>query len=427
MCYVIIGNSAAAIGAAEAIREKDKKGRIIMVTREKYNTYARPLISYYLSHRVDEKNIYYRPEGFYGCHNIETFWGQDEIMIDAEKKEICLKPQDIKITYQKLLLATGGKPHKPSFIRQDFANTFFFHSFDDVKKIDSFINENKSKTAVVIGGGLIGLKAAESLALRGLEVKVIEAEDYILSSILDYEGAKLVEKYLQKRGISFLLSSKVESLEGDEKVGRAVLTEGEVSGDIFIVAAGITANYDSIKLNGLKIGNGIEVNEYMETSLPDIYAAGDVAEAYELISGQKRLVPILPNAYLQGRTAGFNMAGERKAFSGSLAFNSLPVLGLNMVTAGLSYETGSGYEVVKKVGDNFNYKKLVFKNNVLVGFILIGDISRCGLYRQLVAQKVAFDFDKRVLLQPDFSLLMLGKIGISMEGEKFYDSSNQGG
>lgn len=424
MCYVIIGNSAAAIGAAEAIREKDSNSRLIMIARENYNTYARPLISYYLSHCIDEKNIYYRTEDFYDCHNIETIWGQDEILIDSEKKEIRIKPQDVTITYQKLLLATGGKPYKPSFIRGDFTNTFFFHSFDDVKKIDSFINKNKCKKALIIGGGLIGLKAAESLALRGLEVKVVEAENQILNSILDYEGAKLVEEYLEKRGISFLFSYKVKDLEGDKKVYKAILEKGEVLGDIFIVAAGITANYDSIKLNSLKIGKGIEVNEYMETSLPDIYAAGDVAEAYELISGQKRLVQTLPNAYLQGRIAGFNMVGKKKAFPGSLAFNSLPVLGLNIVTAGLSCEEGKEYTVIKQVGDNFNYKKLVFKDDVLVGFTLIGDISRCGLYRQLVTEKLVFDTDKRILLQPDFGLLMLEKIGISIRGEKFYDCSN---
>lgn len=424
MCYVIIGNSTAAIGAVEAIREKDRDKRLIMIARENYNAYARPLISYYLSRSIEEKNIYYRPYDFYGCHNIETFWGQEEILIDPEKKEVRLKPQDITISYEKLLLATGGKPHKPPFLRDGFANVFFFHTFDDVKKIDSFINENKCKEAVVIGGGLIGLKAAESLVLRGLEVKIVEAEEQILSSILDYEAAKLVERYLQKRGIDFWLSSRVKSLAGDEKAYKAVLEEGEVNGDIFVVATGIIPNHESIKLKGLKIGQGIEVNEYMETSLPDIYAAGDVAEAYELISGQKRLVPILPNAYLQGRTAGFNMAGEKKAFEGSLAFNSLPVLGLNIVTAGLSYETGDGYTVIKQVGDSFNYKKLVFRDDVLVGFTLIGDISRCGIYRHLIKEKAVFYADKSILLRPDFGLLMLEKIGVGIKGEKFYDGSN---
>lgn len=421
MCYVILGNSAAAVGAVEGIREKDKEGRIIIISQENSLSYARPLISYYLGGRVEEKDIYYRPHDFYLRNNIETFLGEKGIIIDADKGSLYLKEKDVNLHFSKLLIATGGKPYVPAFVKEDFTNIFFFHSLDDVKKIDQFIKENGCRKAVVIGGGLIGLKAAESLVWRGIETTVIEAAPYILNSILDAEAADIVKKHLELRGISILPSSPVSFLQGDKTAVEAVLENNKrVKGDIFIIATGIAANHDWLKVEGLRVNRGIEVDEYMETSLPGIYAAGDVAEAYELVSGEKKMVPIMPNAYLQGRTAGLNMAGEKRRFPGSLAFNSLPLLGLNIVTAGLSYKMGDGYEVIAEKKEGFYYKKFVYKEGFLVGFILLGDISRCGLYRYLIAEKVFLGEERKRLIQSDVGFLFLEKMGIRLKGEKFY-------
>ncbi|MBO8159106.1 FAD-dependent oxidoreductase [Thermosyntropha sp.] len=418
MRYVIIGNSTAAIGAVEGIREIDKQGEIIIISDEVYEAYSRPLISYYLSGKIIEKNIYYRDKNFYVQNGVALHTGQSNVQINPETKIVWIEPGSEQIHYDKLLIATGGKPVVPDFLNGGYDNVFLFHSFDDVKKIDDFLKKaGKRQNVAIIGGGLVGLKAAESMFFRGQDVAVVEAGDCLLNSILDLKAGNIVENYLKRRGISIFIQNIVEEKEGEDKLERLILSDGTIlECDMVIAAAGIKPNYAWLNLKNLKVDKGILVDEYLQTSIDGIYAAGDVAQAYEIISGEKKVVPILPNAYIQGRIAGANMAGENVRYRGSIAFNSIPLLGLNIVTAGLSNCDDRDSEIIEEFRGEFNYKKFILKDDVLVGTVLIGDIYRCGIYRYLIEKKIKITDFKQSILSPEISWRLLGRAEAGFKG-----------
>jgi len=205
----------------------------------------------------------------------------------------------------------------------ELKNVFTFIKFDDVKAIDEAI-KNGAKKAVVIGAGLSGLKAAEALIKRNVDVTVVELANRILGSILDLEASKIVQNELEKHGIVFKLETSVDEITGDGKVEKVKLKNGEVlDADIVVFAIGVVPNVDFLKGTELKINRGIVVNNKMETNIKDVYAAGDCAEGYDFVFEQQRVIPIWPNAYNQGETAGYNMAGVEKTFDRGFPMNSI--------------------------------------------------------------------------------------------------------
>lgn len=409
MRYVVIGNSAAAIGAVEGIRSRDKDGEIVLISEENHHTYSRPLISYLLAGKISEQEIYYRPMDFYEENQVEVFLGEKATHVLPKEQKVFINPPGLDFDYDKLLIATGGTPVTPGCFLGYHENLFYFHKWDDINRIKMAADPDKVLKVAVIGGGLIGLKAAESLKLREQEVTVIEAGPCLLNSILDFNAAGIVEKYLRSRGINIILSNSVSQVIGDQKIEKLVLANGiPVECDMVIMAAGVKPNLGCISDTQMEIDRGIKVNEYLETSLENIYAAGDVAQMYDAASDSYKLVPILPNAYRQGKIAGLNMTGQQVKCEGLMAFNSLPLLGLNTATAGLSSALDDNrLEIVEKNKDEFNYKKLVFSDNKLAGFTMIGDIGRCGIYRFLIEKGINISSFKDQLMKDDFGLMDL--------------------
>ncbi len=407
MKYVIIGNSTAAIGCIGGIRGIDKEGEITVVSSEKYHTYSRPLISYLLLGKTDLNKIKYRKDTFYDDNNCKTVFGMRVEEICPDKKEIKLSDASV-INYDKLLVAAGSNPIIPPIPGiEKVKNKFTFMSLDDALKIEKCITENSR--VLIVGAGLIGLKCAEGIVKRVKSVTVVDLADRVLPNVLTGEPADIVRKHLERMGMNFILQDSVDRL--DES--RATLKGGmEIAFDILIVAVGVRANTELVKNAGGLVNRGIVIDSYSKTSLDDIYAAGDCTESFDITTEQYRVMALLPNAYLAGEIAGINMAGGNASFDNAIPMNATGFSSLHLVSAG-SYD-GEGY--IKNDGEN--YKALYYKNNLLIGFILIGDVSRAGIYTSMIRNRISLDrinFDllkdkpQLMAFEKNMRALLLGK------------------
>ncbi len=406
MKYVIIGNSAAAIGAVEGIRKIDQQNPIVLISDESYHTYSRPLISYYLAGKVSADKMYYRKPDFYSQNGVETILGARVEELHAPEKTIVLA-DGRSIAYDKLLIATGGRPFVPPGLTMDKPNMFAFHKLADAKGIAKLATPGSK--AVIIGAGLIGLKAAEGLAKLGVDITVVELANRILSTILDEQAAAYVQEHLEQHGIKFELNTTVGMVLGEEKVSGVRLKNGkQLICDFMIVAIGVVPNTQLALDTPIEVKRGIVVDRNMTTNLTDVYAAGDVSEGYDTVYKTQRVLPILPNAYQQGETAGENMAGGNKTYQGGFAMNAIGFFDYPMITAGIVKPEGDNFEVLV-CSDNKHktYKKLVLQNNVVVGFIYLNKIDRAGIITGLIQEEVDVSKFKDELLKDDFGLVSM--------------------
>jgi len=375
MRYVIIGNSAAGIGAVEGIRQVDKEGEIVIISNEVYHTYSKPLISYLLLKKTDEQKMKYRGDTFYKDNNCKTMFGSRVTRINPYEKNVELEDTS-KIIYDKLLLATGSSPFIPPIDGLcNVEDKFTFTSLEDAKALEKTVTSNSK--VLIIGAGLIGLKCAEALQGKAGSVTIVFRSNNILSSILDSDGAAIVKKHFFDKGVNFKSAQVVKHFSKN----RATLENGEeVPFDVLILAVGGRPNTQLLSEAGGRVNHGIVTDNSMRTSLPDVFAAGDCTESYDISSQQNRVLALLPNAYMQGECAGINMAGGQCVFDKAIPMNAISFFGLHIATAG-SYE---GESYVEKCN---GYKKLFYKDDVLKGFILIGNIEKAGIYTSIVREQ----------------------------------------
>ena len=380
MQYVIIGNSTAAVAAAEKIRAIDAAGKITMISDEPYHTYGRPLISYYLLGKTDAERMKYRPADFYESNHIDTIFSARVEKIDTEKKKVILSDGK-KVGYDKLLVATGSRPFNPPMEGiESVPCKFNFMTFDDALALEKVLSPEKS--VLIIGAGLIGLKCLEGIADRVREVAVVDMADRVLPSILDEYGASIVQRELEGHKATFYLSDSVQKFDGN----TAHLKSGkEISFDILVVAVGVRPNVELVKDAGGKVGRGILTDDRQETSLKDVYAAGDCTESYDITAHTSRILALLPNAQFQGACAGVNMAGGEAHFTNAVPMNAIGFFGSHILTAGSYF----GDTYVEKSGDT--YKKLFYSDNKLNGFILVNMPDRAGIYTSLLRNATPLD------------------------------------
>ena len=396
MQYVIIGNSTAATFAIEGIRAVDKAGSITVISDETRPAYGRPLISYYLYGRIKLENTDYRSASFYTDNGVTLKYGVRAEKIDPKKKTVALSDGST-IGYDKLLVATGSSPLVPP---ADGLDTVKYHTFMTMDAALALEKElSPEKRVLVVGAGLIGLKCVEGILDRVGSVTVVDLAARILPSILDEEGSAIVQERLEARGVNFVL--------GDCAVryapGLATLRSGrEVPFDILVIAAGVRPNVSLVREAGGEVNRGIVVNDRQETTIPDVYAAGDNCESYDICSGTRRILALLPNAAFQGETAGRNMAGGDAAFDKAAPFNALGLFDTHIATAGV-YE-GEAYTDLSE-----GYKKLFVKDNKLVGFILIDCIERAGIYTSLIREQTPLDTVDFELLKKNPALMAFAR------------------
>lgn len=407
--YVIIGNSAAGVGAAEAIREVDGSGSLALISDEPIHAYSRALIAFYLMGQVSRERLSYRREDFYQVNGIDAILGRRAEKIDFSRRRIHLTSGD-ELGYEKLLLATGGRPVRPPIPGIELEGVHTFQSLADAEAVrESLAAVRVAKAggrprAVVVGGGLIGLQAAEALADLGFQVDVVELMGRVLSPVLDATASGIIQDLFERRDVRIHTGVAVREIRPDPKVPRRAdgvrLGDGaEIPTDLVIMAVGVVPQTELVAGTAVKVNKGIVTDQKGETSVPGVYAAGDVAETYDAILGATRPLPIWPKAYYGGRVAGLNMAGKAVENPGDVAMNASHFFGFPAVSAGIhdpeavasaGAKAGAGFEVLAEQDEATGYyKKLVLRDGQIVGMVCLGDaVDRSGIILGLMKERV---------------------------------------
>ena len=385
MRYVIIGGSAAAIGCIEGVRSVDKTGEIILITRETEWNYSRPLISYLLEGKTTRDKMWCRPDSFFTRNGVTVKAGVLATALDAGDRTVRLSTGE-RLAYDRLLAATGSRPFVPPIPGLETVDrTFCFQTLSDASALAEALRPESR--VLILGAGLTGVKCAEGI--RGLcaQIAIADLAPRVLPAVLDDTAAAMVQARMEEKGVRFYLNDSAAAFRGN----TARLQSGtELEFDVLVTAVGVRPNTQLVADAGGAVDRGILVDGRCATTLPDVYAAGDCAQGYDAVSGEKRMLPLWPNAVLQGETAGINMAGGRADYTQGIALNASGVFGLHMVTAG-SYE-GESFTVQR----DGSYKRLVTADGVLKGVIMVGDVSRAGIYTDLIRKKKPLseiDFD----------------------------------
>ncbi|MBE6872962.1 MAG: NAD(P)/FAD-dependent oxidoreductase [Ruminococcus albus] len=379
--YLIIGNGTAAVGCIEGIRSTDREGGITVISAEEHHVYSRPLISYYLEGKTDLERMLYRPKDFYGKNGVKLIFGRAE-KLDMKNRTVTLADKQKK-TIDKLCICTGSSPFVPKFEGLETVKKHFtFMTLDDSLALEKALT--KESRVLIVGAGLIGLKCAEGIMGRVSSVTVCDLADRVLSSILDSECAAVMQAHLEKQGMKFMLGDTAVKFKGN----KAFMKSGaEVGFDILVLAVGVRAETGLAAQAGCEVNRGIIINDTMQTTVNDIYAAGDCSEGYDSSTGTNRVLAILPNAYMQGRCAGINMAGGESSLNDLIPMNSIGFFGLHCATAGAYPADADIFE--EKSGNGI--RRLYVKDDCLAGFIIIGDVNRAGVYTTLVREKTRLD------------------------------------
>ncbi|SPF52959.1 NAD(P)H-nitrite reductase [Candidatus Desulfosporosinus infrequens] len=415
MSYIVVGNSAAGLFAVEEIRRHDTQSELIVLTAEQEPSYSRCLTTYFLAGDIPVSQLYLRNTDFAQRLNLKIVYGVKVNWIDPTL-QIVRSADGREGHYSKLLLAMGSSAHKPSIPGGNLPEVFTLRTMEDALAINKVLEQGAQK-AVVIGGGLVSLKSAYALKKRGLDVTVVVSSRQILSQMLDLKEANLIQEYLRVNGLKFLLQTDVLSITGESHV-QGVLTspQTELAADMVIIGKGVRPNIEDLSEFGFNIGQGLQVDSSLATNLPNIYAAGDIAETWDFVPQRFTVNATWPNATTQGRIAGANMCGRKEFYAGSLGLNSVDFFGLSAMSVGITKfqdikepENWEQEENLKMEGDNPIYRKLIWQKNVssltlnlreennssltpiqdsplyiLKGFVLIGDTSQGGVLTALV-------------------------------------------
>jgi NAD(P)H-nitrite reductase large subunit len=417
---VIIGNSAAGIAAAESIRQIDKTSKITILSDEGYEAYCRCLLSYYLAGEVDEEKIPYRLKSFYKENNFDLLLNKKVVSVEPEKNRIVLADKS-PIGYDSLLIAAGASPKFPKGVKGlQQKGVFGLRTLKDAKDIVALLPSSGS--VCVLGAGLVGLRAAHALSKRKLKVTVVVKSKQVLSQMLDARAASLVQKKLESNGIEFIMGADAVEILGGTQVKGIKLDSGkEVPCSLVIVGKGVAANMDLVKDSKVKCADGILTDKFLQSSIPGIYAAGDVCENIDLTIGKTAVNALWPVAIEQGKIAGSRIAGASEAYDGSMGMNSIEFFGLPVISLGVYDIQGTTVPLEElETFDEKNgfYKKLILKNGVMIGAIMVGDIRASGLLLSLIRNKVDVAPFKDKLLLENFSYPHIA--GKTNEKEQMY-------
>lgn len=406
MKIVIAGNGPAAISAIESIRKIDRSPSITLISKEREKAYSPCYLYHYISEDITRDKLYIKEDDFYEKNNVNILFGISLEKVMPDKRSVRLSDGKT-LPYDRLLIAVGAEPLLPDIPGIHGEGVFVFKSLEDAERIISVIP--KIKKAAVIGGGFIGLEAAEALKKKDISVTVIEKEDRLLPRMLDKEMAEIVKSHLLKNGIDIITGKAIKEVERKDGHLRGLRTADGITipADIIIVSAGVRPNIKPAEGTAIRIERGIIVNERMETNLPGIYAAGDVAEIE--IKGIRKLNPIWLNATVSGLIAGANMVGITKRLDSHIPdMNLINLFGAYIFSAG----SPEGTDSVKEE-DISGIKKFILDEDKRVkGIQIIGNEAlKGGLYLNLFGRtlkepkKIIKEFNYGLFLEPSMKLL----------------------
>ncbi len=419
MKHVIIGNGPAGVIAAETLRKADSKADITLIGDEPEPPYSRMAIPYFLMGNIGEAGTHLRKEkGHFDALGIKLLKGR-AAGIDAKARKVKLADGK-SLDFDRLLIATGSHPLKPPIAGLDAPNVHTCWTLEDARAIVKLAQSGSR--VLQIGAGFIGCIIMEALAARGTQLSVVEMGDRMVPRMMTEKAGGMIRQWCEKQGVKVHTGAKVESLRAGSKAGELIakLSNGqEVSADLVICAAGVAPNIDFLKGSGIAAERGILVDAAMQSSVPGIYAAGDVTEAVDFISGKRTLNAIQPNAADQARIAAINMGGGQATLPGSLAINVLDTLGLISASFGQWWGEAGGESVEQVDEKGYKYLSLQFKGDVLIGATSIGLTDHVGVLRGLTMGRVRLgDWKERLLADP--SQIMQAYLACAQGGETRY-------
>lgn len=373
---VIIGNGIAGNSAAQAIRRSDQKVDLTLISDERYPLYSPCAFHKFLSGEMEQQRLFLKKFENYSREGIKTIFGQKVSEIDLRKREVSLPEK--RIPFDALILATGAKALIPPVKGSEKRGVFTLKIMEDAKKIFHY----PAKKAVVIGSGPTGIEAAVALRKRGLRV-ILLSRSRILRRLFDEEPSFMLKRVLEQAGIEVLVGETVAEILGGEAVERLATSNGELDCEMVILSSGVKPNLELSKDLGIEIGSlgGIKTDDYMMTSLENIYACGDCIESKDRITGETGLSLRWPNAKRQGWTSGCNCIGERRRFTGSFNVTGIEIFGTYAVSAGVgaaSLGIGKDYAIAEKTCGSSFYR-LIMEDHRLVGMQLINKSEHGGL------------------------------------------------
>ncbi len=376
--YGIIGNGVAGVTAAQAIVRARPGAEVHIYAAEPYPYYRRPQLPDYIAGAIAEADIFYRPHEWYEQQGIHVHLSAPVVEVDPQAHRLHLADGST-VPYDRLLLATGGLAWIPPMEGAHCRGVFTLRTLDDARAIRQFAQS--VRRAVVIGGGLLGLETARALRALGLEVTVLEFAPYLMPRQLDREGAAVLEMLIRNMGIQPVTGAVTEAILGDACVRAVRLKDGrEFPADMVICSTGIRSEVTLARQAGLAVNRGIVVDEHLQTSAPDIYAAGDAAEAGGIVYG------IVPAAIEQARVAAANMVAPGSAtYSGTLPATTLKVVGAELTSLGqCTLESDDLVQLRRADPQNGRYRKLALRDGRIVGAILLNERENTSPIRQLM-------------------------------------------
>jgi nitrite reductase (NADH) large subunit len=390
--YLIIGNGVAGTTAAENIRKNDKAGKITVITEEGLSFYYRIRLNEYISGDIGKDTLMAKKASWYGENNIGLMLNTRITGGDPDKRHVITEKGD-PLPYDKLLIATGSRSFIPPINGSQIKGVFAIRDIRDAEKIMEY--SRNVKEAVVIGGGLLGLEAANALRKMGKGVTIVEFSPRLLPRQLDVEGAKRLTTIMEKMGFSFRLDAKTEAIVGDGAVTAVRLNGGETLPALMvIISAGVRPNMELAKTLGLACDKGIKINDHLLTSRQDIYAAGDCTEFNGMPYG------IWPAAMEQGKIAGANMAGIDMVYTGTTMANTLKVVSIDLASAGdIDAENKKDAKIL--MAEN-SYKKIVLEDGKVIGCIMLGDTKVFPKITKLISSKKDVSTLKDEILKEGF-------------------------
>ncbi|MFA5026653.1 MAG: FAD-dependent oxidoreductase [Candidatus Methylomirabilota bacterium] len=379
--HVILGNSVAGIAAAQEIRRHDPEAGIVIVSDEPLHGYSRAMLPLYIAGKKRKGELVFAPRSFYAERRIRILRGAAEA-VDASRRLVRLADGK-HLPFDRLLVATGSASRTLDVPGKELPGIFPLRKFADAEAIKR--HARIGRRVVIVGGGLVGVKSLEAMAARKKEIHLLISSDRILSQMLDRTASDLFLRAFERQGIRVHFQVDVAAFHGGERLEEVSLSDGtRLPCDLAIIGKGVDPCVACLQGTGVRLGQGVVVDEQMATSLPGIYAAGDVAEPLEVLQRKNLPSTIWPSAAEGGRVAGLNMTGVPATFSGALRMNSVEILGVRVISAGLR----EGPEQVALLDEaRPSYRKLIFADGRLDGFLLLGDVRSAGVLTALVKNR----------------------------------------
>ncbi len=395
MRVIIVGNGLAGTISAKTLRELDQKPEVDVFAEERFHYYPRPNLIEFLAGNLSYERMFAFPENWYREQNLN-------IRLDTPVRRIFPEAKEVEVQggkrerYDYLLLANGSRAFLPPFKGVDKKGVYTLRTLDDALDILEVLKSRQRVT--VIGGGLLGLETARAMNSRGAEVRVVEFFDRLLPRQLDVQGASLLKSQVEKMGIKVDLGLATEEILGQDEV-RGIRFKGgqEIETDMAIVAAGVRPEVQIAKDAGLKTDRGIIVDDFLQSSQPNIFVAGDSIQHKDKVYG------IIPASFNQARIAASNILGQRKAYEGTVLSNTLKVVGIDLTSVGVVIpEPGSAEEYREEKRELGVYKKIVVRNGLVVGAVWLGTKKGLNDMNRIIHQKINVEKRKESLLKDDF-------------------------